>query len=244
MKYVRRILTVGALALMYVGVSAADTVQFTSSFGPSATDFTHTFTLSDFDPTLGTLTGVEIDLSASETISALGLANTGNIVESNFSVVATSAIKTSNNTAVAADNVSIFTLNDFDSSILFPGGVTLGDSSLPACPLATPSAACSSVSFTPPAPVSGTNSVTDTSAAIVGYIGLGTFSIDGITKAFSSFSGGGGNIALNQSTNATLSATVIYTYTAANTTTPEPATLFLMGSALVGVGLLRKRIKS
>jgi len=40
-------------------------------------------------------------------------------------------------------------------------------------------------------------------------------------------------------------AEVVYDYTPAVVSgTPEPATMFLMGSALVGIGLLRKRIKA
>jgi len=44
--------------------------------------------------------------------------------------------------------------------------------------------------------------------------------------------------------NATEAVSITYNYSAPVTGTPEPATMFLMGSALVGVGLLRKRIKA
>ena len=44
--------------------------------------------------------------------------------------------------------------------------------------------------------------------------------------------------------NAVEAVSITYNYSAPVTGTPEPATMFLMGSALVGVGLLRKRIKA
>ena len=253
MKNIRRLLSLGALALMYVGISAADTISYSATFGPSTTDFTHTFALTDFNSALGVLSNVTITLNASEDVSQLTIKNIGNIEEDNFSVVATSSIKGQNNTAVAADNITAFSLTDFDSTVGFPGGMTLHAAGGPVCPIATPSATCSTVDFTPPDLTdANAKSKSDSTAAILAYIlgstsgqvgtGTGSFNIDGVTQAFTSFSGGGGNIQLTQLTNATITATVTYTYSVPGA--PEPATLFLMGSALVGVGLLRKRIKA
>ena len=52
-----------------------------------------------------------------------------------------------------------------------------------------------------------------------------------------------GNGSAAQVTTAGLRGSITFTYTV-NSATPEPATMFLMGSALLGVGLLRKRIRS
>jgi len=52
----------------------------------------------------------------------------------------------------------------------------------------------------------------------------------------------GGNFAATQLTAAVANLKVTYDYTIPSST-PEPATLVLMGTALAGIGLLRKRIK-
>ena len=238
MTNIGRVFTVGAAALIFVSVSAANTISYTSTFGPSTTDFSHVFSLSDFNPALGTLTGVQLELDANENISSLALSNLGNVTETNFTALATSNIKGITNTANAADAISAFTLVEFDSSVNFPGGMSLGPAGSGNCPLDTPSASCANVNFDPPAVA---DSKIKNSASVAGYIGAGSFNITGATTAFSSFSGGGGNISLAQNTNATLTAKVTYTYTPPSGV-PEPATMLLMGSALLGVALFRKRI--
>jgi hypothetical protein len=75
----------------------------------------------------------------------------------------------------------------------------------------------------------------------IASIGNPTFDLDGKTKNVLLLSGDGGNIHLDQSTNASFAAEVDYTYTPATTSTPEPATMGLLGSALAGLVMFRKR---
>jgi hypothetical protein len=63
------------------------------------------------------------------------------------------------------------------------------------------------------------------------------------TAATNDVIGGGPVTATQLGGLASETVTVQYSYNAVFTGVPEPATLFLMGSALVGVGLLRKRAK-
>jgi hypothetical protein len=54
--------------------------------------------------------------------------------------------------------------------------------------------------------------------------------------------GGGGNVGGSDSTTATVNLSVVYNYTIPSGT-PEPATMALMGGALIGLGVLGKRFK-
>ena len=73
------------------------------------------------------------------------------------------------------------------------------------------------------------------------YTGTGNFSLTGKSLTGTTITNTGGNTTATQNTFANITGDVIYTY---NSNAPEPATLFLMGSALVGVGILRKRFKA
>jgi hypothetical protein len=81
-------------------------------------------------------------------------------------------------------------------------------------------------------------------SSIAGWAGNGNIivPVEGIVQTITNETGG--NFTTTQVTDAVAELTVTYTYTPPFTGVPEPATLFLMGSALVGVGLLRKRSKS
>jgi hypothetical protein len=73
------------------------------------------------------------------------------------------------------------------------------------------------------------------------FTGAGNITLHTNTLTGTVLANTGGNTNAFQTTFANVTGQVIYTY---NSSAPEPATLFLMGSALVGVGVLRKRFKA
>lgn len=92
-------------------------------------------------------------------------------------------------------------------------------------------------------PITGTASNTATDTTSFGaYEGAGSFTISGITATSLISAFGGGNVSVTQVTDADLKATVTYNYTIPSGT-PEPATMVLFGSALVGLGLIRRRAR-
>ena len=249
MMNIRRFLGLGVVALAYAGIASAATVTYTATFGPAVTDITNgLMSLPLFNNLTGafagdTLTGVSLTLGTTVDISSLELKNTSGSAQT-FKISSIVDSGTGGTSVNAADTITVPTFTTFTTGL---SQVTLGSSG-GLCAPSTPTVSCNDVFYTPP-DIASNNSGSKVSSCISCYLWLGgvnptNFTETGVTSTSTTFTGGGGNITLTQATNATFVATVTYTYTTPNNSTPEPATMALMGSALLGVGFLRKRFKT
>ena len=250
MTTLRRILSIGVLAAAYVGISAAGTITYTATPVTNNTDFGSTFTLQDFNLVGQTLTGVTLTFTGSLTTTQLILQNQANTsVASGFQTFAYSSTATLG-AVLGSDSADPgLDLSALTDSFVIKNTGTIGlggggaNTVVNCSPVNVPSASCNTVNYAGLANiVNGPASANTTDGNVSDYIGTGTFTIGANTVSFNGFSGGGNNIQVNQTTTGTLDVAVTYTYQP--TASPEPATLFLMGSALVGVGILRKRMKA
>jgi hypothetical protein len=144
------------------------------------------------------------------------------------------------NPVVGVVNATAFTVN---TNTLFAGNavLTVGTG-------ATPFSGTGSATD-PLAEVYGTNESNLTAAVLSAYTGAGNVSIGLTLTGASQFGSAPAGVSssgnIDEVSSGTVNAEYFYSYTETQIGgAPEPATLFLMGSALVGIGLLRKRVKS
>jgi len=255
MKNIRRALLTSALAIAACGFASAGTITQTFNLpsGSSTTNWTSTnaSTLNYLAEqatcvaTCGNLQSVSIAYSWSST-------NTVNVTDNNPGSTGTDTFFLGGDTSTTLKNTS--------------GGaiIALSENTALGTPDGNGNTGCSTT-FTNQSlnQVMNTNCVetngvqagdgavlssgVQTSGAIYNFFlgaSAGNLSFTGTGKTAVLIQGPGGGTNASFSGAATESVTVTYNYAAPVTGVPEPATMFLMGSALIGVGLLRKRSKA
>jgi hypothetical protein len=219
MTALRRILTATAFVTLASSAAMANVISFSHTTATTATPFSDTFTLSNFNTSLGTLTGVAVTLSYTttgevdvfnSTVSPQAFTNATSSVP--LTLTAPAGLTSSAN--AVAGPINGVANPGFNAFTGIPGSGTLTVNVLPA----------NFLSFEIP-PAALTSSFTVAA-------GTGLFSGNSVQGVFF-----GGSATAGGTT------TVTYTYTVPSSGAPEPATAALMGGALIGLGLLRKRPK-
>jgi len=265
MKTLRRILTVSSIAVIGCALSNATTLTTTVScstssgsteLGPASNG---TINCGNFNESLGTLTGISLTLTgtvlSTSTVSGTNNDNSphSGIVNANSNFLVDSSSTSSLANFGISNDTADFSQAPFSTGMFnvnAPSGtmnLLANNNTLPTdcsmAPTSTPNTSCEEILN-----VTGSNSRTgaDSNGATFtlyeSALGTGTYSFtaDTITQFQCGISGG--NVGCGQVTNDSFTGSVTYTYSTPSTV-PEPTTLFLMGSALVGCGLLRKRTK-
>lgn len=179
------------------------------------------FNLNLFDTSLGTLTSVTFTTTGASAISAGSLTNTSATSQTfdftqDTKFTATAGLNAALNTALAG--LALDPTYDTGTITLASGG-----------------------SFTIPPNTHSATSVLTGPLSTFSQAGGGTQGLAFATKTTDSLSGGGGLIAFNITTNAEATLAVTYTYSPPVIRVPEPITAALFGTALLGLGFVRRR---
>ncbi len=213
----------GGMLILAAGASAT-TISFDGvpTIGSQRTNWSDVISFQQFDPALGTLTGVSIalkgDIDGDVRVESLDAAPT----TITSSLAATITLSFLGNNIV----VVIPTVNKVDDVSAFDGSIDFGGTSGRTYTNVTGSA---------------TKSGAVANALWANFIGLGTVSTD-VAAVAASTATGAGNLITQFGTFAGANAVVTYTYTP-NTVIPEPSSLATAGVAVVAlaVGAWRRK---
>lgn len=204
-------------ALVAAFGSNAATITQSAALNLETTEISQDFTFNLFDSSLGTLTGVSILFDARST-------STGTLTN-NAAQTQTFGLLSVENLLLTGSSIDpqnlaleLFRLN-FPTTLASGATRSLGN-------------------------VDVSNSLTFSPVSLSGFKGTGTTSFNCISVISNTFTGGGGNLALDQRTQAGCGVSLEYTYTPTTTQVPEPASLALVGLALAGAGFASRRRKA
>lgn len=214
----KKILSLGALLAVSLAPSNAATMSYSDTANTTFTSNSLSFTLSQFDPTLGTLTGILIEFSAQ--------------LDGDFSAEnLTAAAGTLSGTLEAT-----FTL-DGPAPLAMPL-LTLEPMSNFG-PIAIP--AFTTVPFSAPTSTDSDSYATGLPLELAPFIGAGTIGFDGTALAVVGTTSNINPLSLQQALLGEATVMVTYDYEPDGVPeVPEPMTMYLMGGGLLALSFFRR----